>query len=295
MNMTGEKPTKSRRVSISKRKLAATADEMEGAAIVAAITGEQEVIHGTEHLNEAGEMQAVGTAFTAKGASDVTRAVDEQLVSQRMAVLSDVVSTAGVVDIAEGAEMLAASEDVGVVSALVGMMSRQDIEHGLELARLSGELYTTSEIMGAMKMPVMETFLSERAARLHEMSVEQIRIAISTDGVSQILSAAEQKINTLGENEVEEGMVRLATSEAVLAESAARSKASEDLAVQGIGEMVIGGELSEAARAEVMEGTAEISSGSAVMGAALAMDDMAASLKEKSEQEKASTKRLPKK
>jgi hypothetical protein len=295
MNMAGEKPTKSRRVSISKRKLAATADEMEGAAIVAAITGEQEVIHGTDHLKEAGDMQAIGTAFVAKGASDVTRAVDEQLVSQRMAVLSDVVSTAGVVDIAEGAEMLAASEDVGVVSALVGMMSREDIEHGLELARLSGELYTTSEILGAMKMPVMETFLTERAARLHEMSVEQIRIAISTDGVSQILSATEQRINTLGENEVEEGMVRLATSEAVLAESAARSKASEDLAVQGIGEMVIGGEISEAARAEAMEGTAAISSGSAVMGAALAMDDMAATLKEKSEQEKAPTKRLPKK
>jgi hypothetical protein len=293
--MTGEKPTKSRRVSISKRKLAETADEMEGAAIVAAITGEQEVLHGTGHLKEAGDMQAIGTAFIAKGASDLTRAVDENVVSQRMAVLSDVVATAGVVDIAEGAEMLAASEDVGVVSALVGMMSREDIEHGLELARLSGELYTASDILAAMKMPVMVTFLTERAERLHEMSVEQIRIAISTDGVSQILSAAEQRINTLGENEVEEGMVRLATSEAVSAESAARSKASEDLARQGIGEMVLGGEVNEAAQAETMEGTAEISSGSAIMGAAVAMDEMAASLKEKSEKGQAKSKRLPKK
>jgi hypothetical protein len=293
--MTINKTTKSRRVSVSKRKLAETADQMEGAAIVAAITGEQEVIHGTEQLNEAREMEEVGTAFIAKGASDVTRAVDEKVVSQRMAVLSDVVATAGVVDVAEGAEMLAASEDVGVVSALVGMMSREDIEHGLELARLSGELHTASELMNSLKMPVMAAFLTERAVRLHEMSIEQIRLAISTDGVSQILSAAEKRITTLGENEVEEGMVRMAVSEAVTAESAARSKASEDLAVQGIQEMVIGAEVSEAAREEAVEGTAEISSGSAVIGAALAMDDMAAALKEKSEQGQASPKRLPKK
>ena len=289
--MTAGKTTKQGRVSISKRKLAETADEMEGAAIVAAITGEQEVIHGVDQMKEAREMEAVGTAFIAKGASDLTRAVDEKVVSQRMAVLSDVVATAGVVDVAEGAEMLAASEDVGVMSALVGMMSRADLEHGLELARLSGELLTASEMMDALKMPVMAVFLAERSSRLHEMSVEQIRIAISTDGVSQILSTAGQRINTLGENEVEEGMVRLATSEAVSAASAARSKASEDLAVQGIEEMVIGGEITEAAQAEAIEGASEISSGSAVIGAALVMDDMAAALKEKSEQ---GQKELPK-
>jgi hypothetical protein len=282
--MTGEKPTKSRRVSVSKRKLAKSAEEMEGAAIVAAVTGEQAVIHGAAQLNQASEMQAVGTVVFAKGASDLTHAVDEKVVSQRMAVLSDVVATAGVVDIAEGAEMLAASEDVGVVSALVGMMSREDIDHGLELARLSGELHTASDILDALKLPVLATFLSERASRLHTMSVEQIRIAISTDGVSQILTATEKRISTLGQNEVEEGMVRLSTSEAVSAESAARSKASEDLARQGIEEMVIGGEVTKAAADEAKEGVAEISSGSAVMGAALAMDDVAAALKEKSEQ-----------
>ena len=289
--MTVEKSTKQRRVSISKRKLAETADEMEGAAIVAAITGEQEVIHGVDQMKEAREMEAVGTAFIAQGASDLTRAVDEKVVSQRMAVLSDVVATAGVIDVAEGAEMLAASEDVGVMSALVGMMSREDIEHGLELARLSGELHTVSEMVEALKMPVLSTYLYERASRLHEMSVEQIRVAISTDGVSQILSAAGQRINTLGENEVDEGMVRLATAEAVSAQSAARSKASEDLAVQGITEMVIGGEIADAAQAEAVEGASDISSGSAVIGAALVMDEMATALKEKSEQ---GQKELPK-
>jgi hypothetical protein len=65
MEMTGEKQAMSLRVSISKRKLAKTADEMEGAAIVGAIIGEQEVMHGTDQLKEAREMDAVGTAFIA--------------------------------------------------------------------------------------------------------------------------------------------------------------------------------------------------------------------------------------
>ena len=275
--------SKSQRVSVSKRKLANTADEMEKAAITAAIVGEQEAIHGAEKLKAAKEMGDVGAVVFAKGASDITRAEDEQVMSARMAVLSDVVATAGVVDVTEGAEMLAASEDVGVLSALVGMMSVDDLEHGLELARLSGELHTASEMVDALHMPVLSTFLSERAVRLHEMSVEQIRLAISTDGVSQVLAAAGQRITALGENEVEEGLVRLAISEAVSEQSAAMSRASEDLAVQGIEEMVIGVEVTQVAREEAMEGVSEISSGSAVIGAALAIDDVATTLKEKSE------------
>jgi hypothetical protein len=137
-----------------------------------------------------------------------------------------------------------------------------------------------------MKMPVLAVFLTDRAARLHEMSVEQIRVAISTDGVSQVMASAGQKISALGENEVEEGMVRLAASDAVSGESAIRAISSEDLAAQGIAEMIVGSELTEAAEAEAREGAAEVSAGSAVMGAAITMDEMAASLKEKSEKSK---------
>jgi hypothetical protein len=78
-------------------------------------------------------------------------------------------------------------------------------------------------------------------------------------------------------------MARLTISEAASAQSTAMSKASEDLAVKGIEEMVVAGEITQAARAEAIEGAAEISSGSAVVGAAIAMDEMAATLKEKSE------------
>jgi hypothetical protein len=79
------------------------------------------------------------------------------------------------------------------------------------------------------------------------------------------------------------GMARLTLSEAASVESEAMSKASENLAVKGIEELVIAGEVTQAARAEALEGVAEISSGSAVVGAALAMDEMADTLKEKSE------------
>jgi hypothetical protein len=282
--MAEKKLTKSPRVSISKRKLANTAGEMQEAAVIAGTIGMQETLRGAERLETAGDMADTGAVLLAKGASDITQAADVEVMSARMAVLSDAVAVAGIADITEGAEILAGSEDVGVMSALVGMMSAEDIEHGLELARLSGELQTASEMLAVLKMPVLSNLLSERAARLHEMSVEQIRHAISADGVSQVLAATGKRIGTLGENEVEEGMARLTISEAASAQSAALSKASVDLTVQGIEEMAFAGEVTQVARAEAMEGAAEISSGSAVVGAAIAMDEMAASMKEKSEE-----------
>jgi hypothetical protein len=277
------KKSNPKRVSISKRKLAATAKEMQDSALAAAIAGEQEAIQGADKVKAAKVKEAVGNEYVVQGATHLTRAADEKAVSERMAILSDVVATAGVVDIAEGAEMLAASEDVGVLSALVGMMGRGDIEHGLELARLSGEFYTVRDMVDALKMPVLADFLTDRAARLHEMSVEQIRIAISADGLSQVLATTGKKISALGENEVQEGMVRLSTSGAVAEESDALARSSDNLAVKGLAEVAIGEQVAQDARADAMEGAADISSGSAMLGAAMAMDDMAGELKEKSE------------
>jgi hypothetical protein len=114
------------------------------------------------------------------------------------------------------------------------------------------------------------------------MSVEQIRIAISTDGLAKALAATGKKINTLGQNEVEEGFARLSTSEAVSDESARLAKSSDELAMQGITEMVVGDEVREVAKLTAVEGAGEITAGAAVMGAALAMDEMADTLKEKS-------------
>lgn len=282
--MAIEKPIeKSKLVSVSKRKLAETAREMGEVAIAAAQAGKQEAVHGAERLEAAAELATAGSVVFAQGASDLTRAKDEKVMAGRMAVLSEAVAVAGVVDIAEGAEMLAASEDVGVLNALMGMMSEENIKHGLELARLSGELETAGEMVAALQMPVLASFLLERASRLHEMSVDQIRLAISTDGMSQVMAAAGERIAVLGENEVEEGVARLVISSAASEESAAMLKASEELAMQGMEEVLDAREVARAVRAEALEGAAEISSGSAVVGAALTVDEVATTLKKKSE------------
>ena len=107
--MTNDKPTKSKRVSISKRKLANTAGAMEEAAVVAATVGTLEAVHGAEHRKAAGEIADAGSVLLAKGASDITQAADEQVMSDRMAFLSQAVAIAGIADIAQGAEILAGS------------------------------------------------------------------------------------------------------------------------------------------------------------------------------------------
>jgi hypothetical protein len=86
----------------------------------------------------------------------------------------------------------------------------------------------------------------------------------------------------LGENEVQEGVTRLAVSQVASAESEAMAQASEELLDQGAGKMVVGAALGRAAREEVEGGALEIATGSENVGAALAMDDVAAQLKEKS-------------
>src|SRR5574339_116673 len=109
--MAKTKVTKTQRVSVSKRKLSDKAEAIEQAAVVTAVTGGQEVIHGAARLDDAADMAAAGAVLIGQGASDRTKAEDARLMSERMSVLSDVVSAAGSADIAQGAAMLAASED----------------------------------------------------------------------------------------------------------------------------------------------------------------------------------------
>ena len=281
--MAEKKPVKSQRYSVSKNKLAKTANSMEQLAVEAAVAGEKHAMRGAERLDAAGELSAVGNVLTAQGASDITRAVDAKIVSDRLGVISEAVGVAGVVDIAEGAAILAQSDDVGVLSALVGMMSEDDLKHGLELARLSGELRTAGDIISELKMPVVAKFLADRADLLHEMSIKQIHVAVSTQGVSQLLDTTGARIGELGENEVMEGAMRLDIAEAGLEKAESMSKASDKLAEKGMEEIMVAGEVQQLAREEALEGAKEIATGSMVVGEALALDEVANNLKEKSE------------
>ena len=280
--MSSKKLAKSDKVSVSKTQMAETANAMETVAVTAAIAGQMEVMDGAELMQEAGDMARTSAALGMAGASDLTRAVDEKIVAERLGVLSDVVAGAGIVDVAEGAAILAESDDVNVMSALVGMMSEDSLDHGLELARLSGELQTVGELVAELKMPVLSAFLTARSTRLHDMSLEQIHTAVSTQGVSDLLAASGTKIGELGENEVEEGITRLGVAGVAAERSAAMSRASDELAEQGIEEVVAAKVVGQIAREAAIEGAKEISTGSAVVGAAMALDEVATELKEKS-------------
>ena len=273
--------TKSKRVSMSKRKLAEKAEELEVAAIVTSVEGAQLVSQGEAELRAAGEVAAVGAAELAKGASDLTRAVDAEIVADRMARLSKAVEVAGVVDVAEGAEMLAASEDVGVMSALVGLMSYEDAEHGLELARLAGELEAVSQVVEGLQMPMLYVFLSARSERLQEMAVEQIRQAGSTRGLARAMAATGKQLAGMGENEVAEGLARMAVSEGMADRSAELALGGEMLAERGVEELATASAAGVVARIMVAEGTATVEAGAAELGAAAAAEGFAGALEEK--------------
>ena len=93
-----------------------------------------------------------------------------------------------------------------------------------------------------------------------------------------------QEFPSWASNEVDEGITRLEVAGAVEARSAAMAQASEKLAVDGIEEIIAADELKQAARQEAIGGAKEISEGSAVVGAAIAIDDVATTLKGKSKE-----------
>jgi uncharacterized protein YqgV (UPF0045/DUF77 family) len=95
--------SKSKRVSVSKKKLAKQAVETKVEAVETAVAGAAEMAEGMETLEAASDLAGAGQVALAAGASDLTRAMDAEVVAGRLANLSQVVSGAGTQDIAEGA------------------------------------------------------------------------------------------------------------------------------------------------------------------------------------------------
>jgi len=275
------KTEKSKRVSMSKRKLAETADGLEVAAALMGLGGAVQVVEGANDLKAAGELADFSSAELASGASHLTRAVDAQIVAERMATLSGAVAEAGVVDMAQGAAMLAASNDVGVMSALVGLMSLEDVDHGLELARLAGELNVVSEIVHGLQMPVLSDFLESRGASLHQMAVNQIRLAGSTRNLAYAMADTSQQITGFGEDEMAEGVARLAVSEGMAERSTELAVGAAMLAEKGIEEVATAAVTSEIAREIAAKGAADIAIGSEQLGAAAATEEFAKALEDK--------------
>ena len=210
-------------VTMSKKKLTAKTQEARDAALTQSVNAEMHIEEGAQKVQTGRDVVDLGRMETAAGVSDLTRAEDAAVVASRVKTLSDVVGVAGVVDVAEGAEMLATSEDVGVMSAMVGLMGEDDLETGLELARIAGELWAVSDVVDMLQMPALTEFLAERGELLQELAVEQILKAASTKGVAKAIESAGGKIADLGNNEIAEGVTRMAVSEG-LAEGSKKLK-----------------------------------------------------------------------
>ena len=176
--------------------------------------GAMEMAEGAEDLQVAKTAAAIGVAEVAAGASDLTRAADAALVAERVQELSEIVGAAGIVDVAEGVDMLMKGENVRAMGAIVSLMSKEELERGLELARLAGELWTVSDVVDMLDMPVLAEFLDERGMRLQEIAVDQLLRYTSTRALAGAIKETGKDIEAMGEQEVAEGVVRMAVSEA---------------------------------------------------------------------------------
>jgi hypothetical protein len=128
---------------------------------------------------------------------------------------------------------------------------------------------------------VLSAFLQRRGGRLHEMSVEQIRGAASMRSLSRAMASTGQKIAGMGENEMAEGVVRLAVSQGMAEKSDALTKESELHAVRGMNKVAVAAEADQVARSVARDAAGEIAAGSAELGSAAATAGFAEALEEK--------------
>ena len=85
-------------------------------------------------------------------------------------------------------------------------------------------------------------------------------------------------IEAMGENEVAEGLVRVAASQAAAERSQELSMVSGVLAARGVDELVTAEMAGELAREAAATGVAEIAEGAAAMGAGTATEQMGEAL-----------------
>jgi hypothetical protein len=192
--------------------------------------------------------------------------------------LSEIVGAAGVVDVSQGVDMLLKGGDVKAMGAIVKQMSREELDRGLELARIAGELWTVSDVASVLDFPVLAEFLEERGMRLQEIAVDQLLRFTGTRALAGAIKQAGQDIEAMGEQEVKEGLVRMAVSEAAAERSAELSAASDALAAKAVNEFETAEMARMVAREAVATGVTEIAQGAEEIGAGEATAAMGAAL-----------------
>jgi hypothetical protein len=116
-------------------------------------------------------------------------------------------------------------------------------------------------------MPVLADFLEVRGAHLQDIAVDQLLRFTGTRALAGAIKEAGEHIEAMGEDEVVEGIMRGAVSEAAAKRSAELSKASDALVARAVDEMVTAEVARDVAREAVVDGVTEIAEGSSAMGA----------------------------
>ena len=269
------------KVTVSKQQLAETGEELEVVGDLVAEDGAVEAAEGLDVLDVAQTAMRIGVVEVAAGSSDLTRAADAALVADRMQELSEVVSAAGIVDVEEGVDMIIKGGDVKAMGAIVKLMSKEELERGLELARLAGELWTVSDVADLLDMPVLADFLEERSSRLQDIAVDQLLRYTGTRALAGAIKQAGEDIEEMGEDEVVEGMLRGAVSDAAAQRSAELSAVSDALAAKGVDELTTAAMAGMVARDAAQTGVAEIAAGSEEIGKGKAASAMGETLEER--------------
>ena len=132
-------------------------------------------------------------------------------------------------------------------------------------------------------MPVLADFLEERGMRLQQIAADQLLRYTGTRALAGAIKEAGKDIEAMGEQEIAEGAVRLAVSEAAAARSAELSAASDALAVKGVDELSTAAMAGMVARDAVQTGVAEIAQGAEEMGMGEATQAMGETLEERAQ------------
>jgi hypothetical protein len=186
--------------------------------------------------------------------------------------------------VAQGVEMLTKGGNVRAMSAIVGAMSEEDLERGMELARIAGELETIGDVVDMLQMPVLSEVLTKRGLRLRQIAVDTLLSFTATRALSGAMGQTGKDIEALGENEVAEGVVRLAVSDAAAARSQELAQMSDALVSQGVDELVTAKLAGEVAREAATAGVAKIASGAEAIGAGETTAQMGEALTERADQ-----------
>jgi len=118
-----------------------------------------------------------------------------------------------------------------------------------------------------LDMPVLAEFLEERGMRLQEIAVDQLIRYTGTRALAGAIKQEGKAIEDMGEEEVAEGLVRLAVSNAAAERSAELSMASDALAMQGVDELATAAAAGDVAKAAGKAGVSAIAEGAEAVGA----------------------------